>query len=119
MGSRSSENVRVEASGQGEQAKAHIRTRIIVALVLTGHVVAVYLAHLVALRMSGDRRKALRSHLPVLALMVLYTTFSHRVRYQPSSRRKRCRRRTPNPAELYANHPCRTPYSFEGSKLFP
>jgi Gpi18-like mannosyltransferase len=53
-----------------------IRTLIIVALSVSGHVVAVYLAHLVALTMFGERRKALCSQLPMLALMVLYTISS-------------------------------------------
>ena len=54
-----------------------------VALIVAGHVVAVYLAHLVALRMFGDRRKALRSQLPMLALMVLYTISSLWILSQP------------------------------------
>jgi hypothetical protein len=54
-----------------------------VALIVVGHVVAVYVAHLVALRMFGDRRKALRSQLPMLALMVLYTISSLWILSQP------------------------------------
>jgi len=47
-----------------------------VALIVVGHVIAVYLAHLVALRLLRDRRLATRSQYPLLALMVLYTIFS-------------------------------------------
>ena len=47
-----------------------------VALIVVGHVIAVYLAHLVALRLLGSRRKALYSQLPMLVLMVSYTVFS-------------------------------------------
>ncbi len=54
-----------------------------VALIVVGHVIAVYLAHLVALRMLENRRKALRSQLPMLALMILYTVFSLWVLSQP------------------------------------
>lgn len=54
-----------------------------VALIVVGHVLAVYLAHLGALRLFGDRRKALRSQLPMLALMVLYTISSLWILSQP------------------------------------
>lgn len=54
-----------------------------VALIVAGHVVAVYLAHLVALRLLQDRRKALLSQLPMLALMILYTVFSLWILSQP------------------------------------
>lgn len=45
-----------------------------VALILGGHIVSVYLAHLVALRVFDTPRAALLSQLPMLLLMVLYTT---------------------------------------------
>jgi polyferredoxin len=54
-----------------------------VALIVAGHVVAVYLAHLVALRLFGDPGRALRSQLPMLALMILYTIFSLWIISQP------------------------------------
>jgi hypothetical protein len=47
-----------------------------VALIVGGHVVAVYLAHLVALRLLGDPKRALLSQLPMVALMIIYTIFS-------------------------------------------
>jgi hypothetical protein len=56
-----------------------------VALIVAGHVVAVYLAHLVALRLLENRRKALLSQLPMLALMVFYTVFSLWILAQPSA----------------------------------
>jgi len=45
-----------------------------VALILAGHIVGVYLSHLVALRLFAGRRAALISQFPLLVLMVLYTT---------------------------------------------
>lgn len=54
-----------------------------VALIVVGHVIAVYLAHLAALRLLGDRRKALYSQLPMLVLMVSYTVFSLWILSQP------------------------------------
>jgi hypothetical protein len=54
----------------------------VVAIVL-GHVVAVYVAHAVALREYGERRDALRSQLPMLVLMVGYTMLSLWIVAQP------------------------------------
>jgi hypothetical protein len=45
-----------------------------VALILVGHIVGVYLAHVEALRVFGDGRRAALSQLPMLLLMVLFTT---------------------------------------------
>jgi len=45
-----------------------------VALILTGHIVSVYLAHLVALRLFPGKHAALISQIPLLLLMVLYTS---------------------------------------------
>jgi hypothetical protein len=44
-----------------------------VALMLGGHMVSVYVAHVMALRVLPDRRQAAVSQLPLLALMVAYT----------------------------------------------
>ena len=44
--------------------------------IVTGHIIAVYLAHLRAGAIYRDRGLALRSQLPMLALMVLYTVVS-------------------------------------------
>lgn len=54
-----------------------------VALIVVGHVVAVYLAHAVALRLFKDNRRAVWSQVPMLALMVLYTVFSLWLLAQP------------------------------------
>jgi hypothetical protein len=54
----------------------------VVAIVL-GHVLAVYVAHVVALREFRDRRAALRSQLPMLVLMVGYTVVSLWIIAQP------------------------------------
>lgn len=45
--------------------------------------IAVYLAHVVALRLFEDYRRALWSQLPMLALMVSYTVFSLWILSQP------------------------------------
>jgi hypothetical protein len=55
-----------------------------VALIVAGHVVAVYLAHVIALRLlKGDTRLAARSQYPMLGLMILYTVFSLWILSQP------------------------------------
>jgi hypothetical protein len=54
-----------------------------VALIVTGHVLAVYLAHVVSLRFFGSPKLALRSQLPLLVLMILYTIFSLWILSQP------------------------------------
>ena len=54
-----------------------------VALIVIGHVLAVYLGHVVSLRFFGSPKQALRSQLPMLALMILYTMFSLWILSQP------------------------------------
>ena len=54
-----------------------------VALIVVGHVIAVYLAHLISLRLLGDPRRALLSQIPMLVLMVLYTVCSLWILAQP------------------------------------
>ncbi len=54
----------------------------VIAIVM-GHMVAVYLAHLVALREFREPRVALRSQYPMLALMVSYTIVSLWILAQP------------------------------------
>ena len=44
-----------------------------VALIVIGHMVSVWLSHRVALRLFRSRREAMRSQLPMLLLMVIYT----------------------------------------------
>ena len=51
--------------------------------IVAGHVIAVYVAHAVALREFRDRRAALRSQLPMLVLMVGYTMVSLWILAQP------------------------------------
>lgn len=46
-----------------------------IALILLGHIVSVYLAHLEALKIFRTPRQAIVSQLPMLALMMLFTTF--------------------------------------------
>jgi hypothetical protein len=54
-----------------------------VALIVAGHVIAVYLAHSISLRLLRDPARALRSQLPMLVLMVLYTMTSLWILAQP------------------------------------
>ena len=54
-----------------------------VGAIVTGHIIAVYLAHRTALRAYADRRLALRSQWPMLALMVCYTMISLWIIAQP------------------------------------
>ena len=52
-------------------------------LILFGHIVSVYLAHLEALRVFATRRKATLSQLPMLLLMVGFTTIGLWILSQP------------------------------------
>ncbi|MGH7322598.1 MAG: hypothetical protein ACRELA_23665 [Candidatus Rokuibacteriota bacterium] len=54
-----------------------------VGAIVVGHVVAVYLAHVMALRVYGNARTALRSQIPMLVLMVYYTMSSLWILSQP------------------------------------
>ena len=54
-----------------------------VAVIVAGHVVAVYLAHAIALREAPSPKLALRGQLPMVALMVLYTVTSLWILSQP------------------------------------
>jgi hypothetical protein len=54
-----------------------------VALIVAGHMLAVYVAHVRALRLAPDGRDALRSQLPMLVLMVVYTMTSLWILAQP------------------------------------
>ena len=54
-----------------------------VALIVVGHVIAVYLAHGIALHLLQDQKRAVRSQYPMLALMVLYTVLSLWILNQP------------------------------------
>ena len=54
-----------------------------VAFILTGHIAAVYLAHLIALRLFPSRKKALLSQFPMLILMVIYTMIGLWILSQP------------------------------------
>ena len=54
-----------------------------VALIVAGHVIAIYLAHSISLRLLRDPGHALKSQLPMLVLMVLYTMTSLWILAQP------------------------------------
>ena len=54
-----------------------------VVAIVTGHVVAVWLAHIIALRVCDDRKKALVSQVPMVALMIGYTMLSLWILAQP------------------------------------
>jgi hypothetical protein len=54
-----------------------------VGLILFGHIVSVWIAHLEALRLFPTRRAAMLSQLPMLLLMVIFTTFGLWILSQP------------------------------------
>jgi hypothetical protein len=54
----------------------------VIAIVL-GHIIAVYIAHLISLRTIQDHNSALRSQYPMLVLMVGYTMVSLWILAQP------------------------------------
>ena len=54
-----------------------------ISAIVAGHMIAVYLAHLAALRLFGERRRANLSQIPMVALMVVYTTLSLWILAQP------------------------------------
>ena len=54
-----------------------------VILIVAGHAIAVFVAHLEAQRLFGERRKALLSQVPMVVLMVAYTTLSLWILAQP------------------------------------
>lgn len=54
-----------------------------VTTIVLGHILAVYLAHVLALRVFATQRSALRSQYPMLVLMVLYTLASLWILAQP------------------------------------
>jgi hypothetical protein len=56
-----------------------------VVLILIGHVVSVYVAHLIALTVFPDHKVALRSQLPMLILMIIYTAIGLWILSQPLS----------------------------------
>ncbi|MBI3710568.1 MAG: hypothetical protein HY246_23225 [Proteobacteria bacterium] len=57
-----------------------------VGVIVLGHVIAVGLAHRTALDVFGDRQRAFVSQLPMLALMIAYTTMSLWILAQPITR---------------------------------
>lgn len=54
-----------------------------VILILMGHIISVYLSHLVALRVFPTQRQATLSQIPMLLLMVAYTTIGLWILSQP------------------------------------
>jgi hypothetical protein len=62
---------------------ARVVWNVSVVAIVAGHVAAVYLAHMQALREYQDRRAALRSQYPMLGLMVGYTMLSLWIIAQP------------------------------------
>ena len=54
-----------------------------VAAIVVGHIVSVYIAHVIAVRRTPDRSLALKGQYPMLALMVFYTVTSLWIIAQP------------------------------------
>ncbi len=59
-----------------------------VAAIVAGHIVAVYLAHVRSMRSSRTRSAALRSEVPLTALMVIYTFISLSILAEPITERR-------------------------------
>ena len=59
-----------------------------VAAIVLGHIVAVFLAHVRAIRVFETRRAALRSQVPLTALMVAYTFVSLSILAEPITERR-------------------------------
>ena len=53
------------------------------AAIVLGHVISVYLAHLISLRRAASASSAMRGQIPMLALMILYTATSLWIIAQP------------------------------------
>ena len=70
------------------------------AAVLLGHVIAVYRAHAIAMRVLEPRRAALRSQVPLTALMVVYTLVSLSILAEPIVERRETAQ--PSAAEVSA-----------------
>lgn len=62
---------------------ARIVWYVAVTAIVAGHVLAVYIAHVMAIRVFENRAKALRSQIPMLILMVGYTMISLWILSQP------------------------------------
>ena len=54
-----------------------------VSVIVLGHIIAVYLSHLISMRLFADRRTAMRSQYPIIILMVMYTVVSLWIVAQP------------------------------------
>lgn len=59
-----------------------------VTAIVVGHIVAVYLAHARSMRIFATRRAALRSEVPLTALMVVYTFVSLSILAEPITERR-------------------------------
>ena len=53
------------------------------AVIVLGHIISVYIAHVISLRRTADHTRALRSQYPMLVLMVFYTVTSLGIIAQP------------------------------------
>ena len=56
----------------------------VVAAIVFGHLLSVYLAHVVTLDLCADKRHVVRGQLPLLALMIGYTMLSIWILVQPN-----------------------------------
>src|SRR5262249_37871691 len=70
-----------------------------VTAILIGHIAAVYLAHVKAMQVLDTRRMALRSQVPLTALMVVYTFVSLSILAAPIVERRAAA--LPFAAEIY------------------
>lgn len=75
------------ATWSPELAALEARTwwAMVVGVVVAGHVLAVYLAHIVALDVFKNRRRAILCEIPMVLLMIVYTVSSLWIMAQPST----------------------------------
>ena len=74
-----------------------------VALIVGGHIIAVYLAHVVALRSLRNPKLAMRSQYPMIVLMIFYTVFSLWILSQPIVGKDNVAAQTRDPAQAVAS----------------
>ena len=65
---------------------AQVTWYVAISAIVTGHVMAVWLAHRVALRETGTARRAAAASLPLTLLMIVYTVISLLVIAEPMVR---------------------------------
>src|SRR5438445_13492623 len=85
-----------------------------VAAILIGHIAAVYRAHVKAMQVLDTRRSALRSQVPLTALMLVYTCVSLSILAAPIVER----RAAAQPVAVEIDRPCDAPLPHHGTARY-